>query len=79
MRWIRITMWNGGDLVPKKVEQIYDHLFIDKQSNYFFDKVKCYDGILDKDALPFVIKSYWMRSHALELHYHKIVSAVRAK
>jgi len=30
MRWIRITVWNGGDLlVPKKVEKINDHLFID--------------------------------------------------
>jgi len=29
MRLIRITVWNGGDLVPKKVEQINDHLFID--------------------------------------------------
>jgi len=27
MRWIRIRMRNGG--VPKKVEQINDHLFID--------------------------------------------------
>jgi len=29
MRWIQITVWNGGDLVPKKVEQTNDHLFID--------------------------------------------------
>jgi len=29
MRWIRITLWNGEGLVPKKVEQINDHFFID--------------------------------------------------
>jgi len=29
MRWIRITVWNGGDLLNLKDEQINDYLFID--------------------------------------------------
>jgi len=35
MRWIRITVWNGFDLLGLKVEQINYHLFLDKSNKHW--------------------------------------------